>query len=58
MAATSGGVVSTTTARWAGAASTLAGLAFPRRSTVTNVNRYSPSAGARKSNVAWDAGPV
>src|SRR5262249_20566715 len=47
LAVTSGGVVSTTTAGCGGAVSTLAGEALPRRSTVTNVNRYSPSAGAR-----------
>jgi hypothetical protein len=33
-------------------------LAFPRRSTVTKVKWYSPSAGARKSNDVWDDGAV
>ena len=50
------GFVSMTTMRCGGAVSTFAGDVRPRRSTVTNVNQYSPSAGALKSNAVCDGG--
>ena len=56
------GFVSMTTIRCGGAVSTLAGDVRPRRSTVTNVNQYSPSGRGpeveRRSATAGRSGPA